>query len=95
MPLTKYGAWRFTPFDPSKNIQINLKAGEERRYRFPLNRMYDMTLDGDYSIVVNRTVAGGFRYDADGHMLAIEGNRPAELMSNELRVVISDVAIQK
>jgi hypothetical protein len=95
MPLTKYGTWRFTPFDASKNIQISLKGGEERRYRFPLNRMYDMTLDGDYSIVVNRTVPGGFRYDADGHMLAIEGNRPAELMSNESRVVISDAAAQK
>ena len=32
MPLTKYGAWRFTPFAASENIQISLKGGEERRY---------------------------------------------------------------
>jgi hypothetical protein len=92
MPLTKFGTWRFTPFAAGKNIKISRKGGEERRYRFPPSRMYDMTLDGDYSIVVNRTLPGGFRYNADGHMLAIKGNRPAELMSNELRVVVSEAA---
>jgi hypothetical protein len=94
MPLTKYGAWRFAPLDAAKNIPIRLKEGEERRYRFPLNRMYDMTLDGNYSVVINRSIPGRSRYDSDGHMPAIEGDKPDELVSNKLIVVISDSAPQ-
>jgi hypothetical protein len=94
MPLTKYGARRFAPLNAAKNIPIRLKEGEERRYRFPLNRMYDMTLDGKYSVVVNRSIPGRSRYDSDGHMRAVEGDKPDELVSNKLFVVISDSAPQ-
>jgi hypothetical protein len=90
MPLTKFGVRRFAPFVAAKNIPIRLEADEERRYRFPINRMVDMTLDGRYAVVVNRTIPGRFRYDPDGHMPAIERTRPAELVSNELTVVLSD-----
>ncbi len=95
MPLTKYGAWRFAPSDATKNVEIFLKAGEERRYRFPLRRMYDMTLQGNYSVVVNRLIPGQMRYDTEGHIQPIEGPRPDELVSNSLTVVISGSTAQE
>jgi hypothetical protein len=93
MPLTKYATWRFAPFDATKNIAISLKEGEVRRYRFPLNRMYDMTLDGKYSVVVNRSIPGRWRYDSDGRLLAEKGDKPDEVFSKELIVEISDAGV--
>jgi hypothetical protein len=65
---------------------------EVRHYRFPLNRMYDMTLDGTYSVFVNRLISGRARYDSDGRMPAIKKAKSDELVSNELVVVVSDLA---
>ncbi len=39
MPLTKYGVTRLAAFDAAKNIEIRLKTGEERGYRFPISRI--------------------------------------------------------
>ena len=69
MPLTKYGARRFSAFGAAKNIEIRLKGLEERRYRFPLSRMYDLTLSGTYSVKVNRLIPGRPRYDGEGRLL--------------------------
>jgi hypothetical protein len=93
MPLTKYGTRRFAPFLAAKNVAIRLKAGEERRYRFPLNRMYDMTLTGTYAVSVNRCVPGRQRYDSEGHLQPTESGPQAErLASDEVSVEITEPA---
>ena len=92
MPLTKFGARRLSRFDAPKNIPIRLKAGEVRRYRFPLNRMVDMTLDGRYSVVVRRSIPGRPRQNPEGRVPAIEGDASPDLVSDELKVEVSDSA---
>jgi hypothetical protein len=86
MPLTKYGVRRFSFFDAAKNIEIRLKGHEERRYSFPLSRMYDMTLSGTYSVKANRLIPGRHRYDGEGRVLPTDRAREEELISNELTV---------
>ena len=90
MPLTRYGARRFSAFDAAKNIEIRLKGLEERRYRFPLSRMYDMTLSGTYSVKVNRLIPGRHRYDSEGRLLPTNRAREEELVSNELTVEMTE-----
>lgn len=90
VPLTRYGQKLFAVFDAAKNPPVELKPGEERPYRFALNRMYDMTLAGTYSVAVNRAVPGRWRYDGDGRMDKAEAARPPELVSNQLVVELFD-----
>ena len=90
MPLTRYGVFRYTPLAAGKNVPIRLEAGEVRNYRFPLNRMYDMTFGGHYTVTVNRSVPGRFRYDPDGRPAAGEAARPIELKSNDLSLTLID-----
>lgn len=89
MPLTKYGTKLLQEVPAAKNILIQLKPGEQRPYRFALNRMIDLTLSGSYSVVVNRTFPAQQRHDAQGRLQP--GLSPLdELTSNELFVGITE-----
>jgi hypothetical protein len=90
MPLTKFGATLLQDRDSAKNVPIRLKGGEQRPYRFPLNRMVDMTLSGTYSVAINRYVPGQPRYDGEGRPLPPGPKKPDELVSNELSVGIKE-----
>ena len=81
-PTTNYGKWRFREWDASKNFAIRLKPGKTRSYRFPIHRMYDLTLTGKYSITVDRYVPGRSRYDGVGEPVASEKKELGELRSN-------------
>ena len=93
MPFTRYGAKLLEDLGASKNMLIRLKAGEQRRYRFALNRMVDMTLSGTYSVAVNRHVPGRPRHDRAGHPLPPGPDKPAELVSNELTVEVAEPSV--
>ena len=82
VPTTNYGKWRLAAYDASKNFAIRLKPRETRSYRFPIHRMYDMTLAGKYSITVNRYVPGRSRYNGVGEPVASEKKKLGELRSN-------------
>jgi hypothetical protein len=92
MPRTKYGAKVLEDTDAGKNVPIRLKAGEQRPYRFSLNRMVDMTLSGTYSVVVNRRVPGQRHHDGDGRPWPRGAHSPAKLVSNDLSVEITEPA---
>jgi hypothetical protein len=93
MPLTRYGARRFAPFLAAKNVPIRVRAGEERWYRFPLNRMYDISLAGSYTVSVNRCIPGRQRYDGEGRMLpAGAGQSEGLLTSDGVSVEIAEPA---
>ncbi|MBV9468912.1 MAG: hypothetical protein JO316_07515 [Abitibacteriaceae bacterium] len=53
MPATRYGN-RSGKQDFYRAFRFVLKPGEERKYRFTLNRLVDMTEGGAYSIMVKR-----------------------------------------
>ena len=95
MPLTGYEARRLAASDAAKNIEIRLKGLEVRRYRFPLSRMYDMTLGGTYSVKVNRLIPGRHRYDGEGRVLPNDHTREGELVSNELTVEMAEHPVRK
>jgi hypothetical protein len=90
MSLTNYGTKLLQELPASKNIAIWLKPGEQRSYRFALNRMVDMTLSGTYSVVLKRTVPAQPTQDAEGNKLT--GTLlPNVLISNKLSVGISEL----
>jgi hypothetical protein len=90
MPLTKFGTKLLQEADAGKNIPIRLKPGEQRSYRFVLNRMVDMTLSGIYSIVIKRSVPGQPRPDREVRPLPSGPDKPSELTSRELSVEITE-----
>jgi hypothetical protein len=81
MPLTKFGTKFLQQDKAAKNIPILLKAGEQRSYRFALNRMVDLTLSGTYSVAVTRTIQG---HDGEGR---------SQLTSDVLSVEITEPPI--
>jgi hypothetical protein len=93
MPLTKYGAKLLEDHEAVKNIRIWLKAGEQRPYQFPLNRLVDMTLSGTYSVTVHRYVPGRPRHDSEDHPRQPGPRKPDDLVSNELSVEIRELPI--
>jgi hypothetical protein len=56
MPLTSYGMTLKDPVAVAANGTCILKPGEQESCRFPLSRIVDMTLAGNYKVVVHRTV---------------------------------------
>lgn len=91
-PLTRYGAQVLSDFAAAKNVPIRLKSGEQSRYQFPLNRMYDMSVSGTYSVTARRYVPGQARYDGAGQPMTLDpkAKPPEELISNELSVEITE-----
>lgn len=89
MPLTKYGTKLLQELPAAKNVSIWLKPGEQRSYRFALNRMVDLTLSGTYSIAIKRTIPAQPTQDNEGNKLT-GTNMPDELVSNELTVAITE-----
>jgi hypothetical protein len=76
MPLTKFGTKLLQELDAAKNIPIRLKAGEQRSYRFTLNRMVDLSLSGTYSVAVKRSVQGQ-PHELDSNALSVEIMEPS------------------
>jgi len=89
MPLTKYGTKLLQELPAAKNISIWLKPGEQRSYRFALNRMVDLTLSGTYSVTLKRTIPVQPPRDEEGNKLT-DTSMPDELISNELSVGITE-----
>jgi len=83
VPMTRYGAEELAAYDAVKNIEYRLKPGQKMKYEFPLNRMFDLTASGTYSVQVRRYVPGKARYDGVGKPLPPEENvkMPPELES--------------
>ena len=94
MPLTKYGTMLLQEIPATKNITIWLKPGEQRSYRFALNRIVDLTLSGTCSVVLKRSVPAQPTHDNEGHQLSA-ANLPDVLTSNELTVGITEPPAQK
>ena len=88
VPITKFGTRLLQEYDSAKNVPIRLKPGNRRNYRFVVNRMYDMTLSGDYSITLNRYVPGRSRLDGGGNPIPNAGRNVDELVSNTILVKI-------
>jgi len=91
MPLTKFGTKLLQEADSAKNIPIRLKAGEQRSYRFALNRVVDLTLSGTYSVAVKRTIPGQPRHDGEGRPQSGPRKRD-ELISKGISVEITEPA---
>ena len=54
--LTKYGKLVTGPLDSLGKIGVTIKPDQELRYKFLVSRLYDMSLSGDYSLTVFKSV---------------------------------------
>jgi hypothetical protein len=81
MPLTKFGSKLLQEVPNSKNVQIRLKAGEQRSYHFALSRMVDLSLSGTYSVSLKRALPDQPRREGEGRN---------ELVSNEVKLEITE-----
>jgi hypothetical protein len=55
-PLTSWGQWLMNPFKIGSSSQQTLTPGDSLTDKLILNRAYDMTMDGTYTIRVSRAI---------------------------------------
>lgn len=75
MPFTRYGYSN----EPGKGAissasrKVNLNPGEVKTFQVTINRIIDMTVDDDYSIVIRRSVSVGKEFgDAQSNELHVD-----------------------
>lgn len=77
-PLTTYGKNLMDSAGVFRRVLLKMNAGQELQNRLLINRIYDMSISGTYSIIVKRNV---FRQDGKGF---------AEVISNTIKVEITE-----
>jgi hypothetical protein len=71
VPQTAFGKKLLAvPTRVRKNVPLKIGAGWQRRYEFELNRMYDLTTPGMYSVTVKRVVVVNRRKEGAKHSTA-------------------------